>query len=63
MSSSPQFGSEKIWKLKKPLATPRNQLKSHKTAKGIFGKAWRFQGKNLEMFGASLEKLATRGPA
>jgi hypothetical protein len=33
-------------------------LKSLKTAKGIFGKAWRFQGKNLEILGVDLEKLA-----
>jgi hypothetical protein len=32
-------------------------LKSPKTAKGTFGKVWRFQAKNLEMFGVDLEKF------
>jgi hypothetical protein len=42
------------------LSPPRNPLKFHKTAKGIVGKAWRFQAKNLERFGVHLEKLGGR---
>ncbi len=51
---------ENIWRLKKALAAPRNPLKSLKTAKGIFGKACRFQAENLEMFGVDLEKFGAR---
>jgi hypothetical protein len=48
----------KIWNRQKRLFAPDNPLKFHNTAKGIFGKACRFQAKNLEMFGAGLEKFA-----
>jgi hypothetical protein len=46
-----------IWKNANRPCTVRNQLKRPKTAKGIFGKAWRFQAENLEKLGAGLEKL------
>jgi hypothetical protein len=46
----------------KSFSLPLNPLKSLKTAKGIVGKACRIQAKNLEMFGASLERLGGPGP-
>jgi hypothetical protein len=46
----------------KKLFPYHNPLKSLKTAKGILGKAWRFQGKNLEKLGVDLEKLAAAPP-
>src|SRR5271163_1531629 len=36
-----RFAGQKIWKSSKWVWKPCNPLKSHNTAKGIFGKAWR----------------------
>ena len=47
---------EKSLESKNRLLRPRNLLKTHKTDEKMFGKVWRFQAKNLEMFGKSLEK-------
>jgi len=52
------LAAEKIWKSKNPLAPPHNRLKSLKTAKGIFGKACRVQGKICKSLQKSLERLA-----
>jgi hypothetical protein len=56
---------QEIWRIKNRPCALCNPLKSHKTAKGIFGNVWRLQGENLEklgpgleMFGEGLEKLA-----
>jgi len=57
LSDSPNWSGGKYLEKKWPCAVG-NPLKRPKTAKGIFGKAWRFQAENLEKFGASLEKLA-----
>jgi hypothetical protein len=58
----PPYGSvemsEKAWNRGKRPCGDANPLKSPKTAKGIFGKVWRFQAESLEIFGNSLEKLA-----
>ena len=51
-------GEQNIWNRQKPFALPRNLLTTTNTAEGILGKAWGFQGQNLEMFGVDLEKLA-----
>src|SRR3984885_3430168 len=50
-------GGEKIWKPSKAVWKPCNPLKSHKTAKDLFGKTW---SKTRE-FWRSLEK-ACRPP-
>jgi hypothetical protein len=52
------WGGQEIWNQRKRLFSSRNPLKRLKTAKRIVGKAWRFQAKNLEMFGVDLENLA-----
>jgi hypothetical protein len=54
-------GGRKFGDIEKPLAAPRNPLKSLKTANEMFGKAWRFQAIDLEMLGVDLEILAGAG--
>jgi hypothetical protein len=44
---------KKLGELIKWQIGPHNPLKRLKTANRIFGKAWRFQAENLEMFGDS----------
>ena len=46
---------KKLGNKNQPLG-PLNPLKSLKTDEKSFGKVWRFQAENLEMFGKSLEK-------
>ena len=61
-----RFQRQEIWLQRKRLCSPCNPLKRLKIAERMFGKAWRFQAKNLEMFGKCLEKAwtarARRGP-
>jgi len=49
----------KVWNQRRKPFSPCNLLILHKTAKEIFGKAWRFQAENLEKLdkklGESLE--------
>ena len=47
----------KSLEIAKRVFPPHNPLQSHKTAKGILGKAWRFQAENLEKFGKKLGKI------
>jgi hypothetical protein len=50
-----KFGETR--KARSPNFLPPNALKSHKTAKQKFGKAWRKPPKICKKFGKSLEKI------
>jgi hypothetical protein len=50
----------KIWRVDFPVWIYCNPLKSHKAAKGIFGKTWHWTHRNLEMFALEPRKFGSR---